>query len=79
MVRSHKEILKSVNITHPVVSGLFQLAVGKGQSADGFVFRAELKWWLFAGAGPRLIAWVTVGFLTMRAARVNPAECLRSE
>ena len=48
---------------------------------DGFAFRAELEWWLFAGAGlaALLIAWLTVGLLTMRAARVNPAECLRSE
>ncbi|MDV3309729.1 MAG: ABC transporter permease, partial [Cyclobacteriaceae bacterium] len=48
---------------------------------DGFVFRAELEWWLFAGAGlaALLIAWLTVGLLTMKAARVNPAECLRNE
>ncbi|HEY8511383.1 MAG TPA: ABC transporter permease [Cyclobacteriaceae bacterium] len=48
---------------------------------DGFVFKAELEWWMFAGAGlaALIIAWVTVGLLTMRAASVNPADCLRSE
>src|SRR5690606_12981447 len=47
----------------------------------GFAFRAELEWWLFAGAGiaALLIAWLTVGLLTMKAARANPADCLRSE
>jgi ABC-type lipoprotein release transport system permease subunit len=48
---------------------------------DGFAFRTELEWWLFAGAGlaALVIAWLTVGLLTMKAARVNPAECLRNE
>ncbi|HEX5172356.1 MAG TPA: ABC transporter permease [Cyclobacteriaceae bacterium] len=48
---------------------------------DSFVFRIELKWWFFAGAGVSalLIAWFTVGLLTVKAARINPADCLRSE
>jgi ABC-type antimicrobial peptide transport system permease subunit len=47
----------------------------------GFVFRIDLQWWFFAGAGfaALLIAWFTVGIQTLKAARVNPTECLRSE
>ena len=48
---------------------------------EGFVFRIDLQWWLFAGSGiiALLIAWMTVGIQTFKAARVNPTECLRSE
>ncbi len=48
---------------------------------SGFAFRIELEWWFFIGAGlsALLIAWFTVGLLTVKASRVNPSECLRSE
>jgi predicted permease len=48
---------------------------------NSFAFRIGLEWWLFPGAGlsALLIAWLTVGLLTVKAARVNPADCLRSE
>ncbi len=48
---------------------------------DGFAFSIELQWWYFAGAGllALLIAWFTVGLQTVKAARVNPVECLRDE
>ncbi len=48
---------------------------------DGFAYRIELKWWYFLGAGAigLLIAWVTVGMQAIRAAKVNPANSLRSE
>jgi putative ABC transport system permease protein len=48
---------------------------------SGFVFHITLEWWLFAGAGAAalLIAWITVGLQTFKAASVNPTECLRSE
>ena len=46
-----------------------------------FAFRIDLEWWYFAGAGlvALLIAWFTVGLQTVKAARVNPVECLRDE
>ena len=46
-----------------------------------FAFHIELRWWYFAGAGllALLIAWFTVGLQTVKAARVNPVECLRDE
>ena len=46
-----------------------------------FAFSIKLEWWYFAGAGvlALLIAWFTVGLQTVRAARVNPVECLKDE
>ncbi|MEQ9443666.1 MAG: ABC transporter permease [Cyclobacteriaceae bacterium] len=46
-----------------------------------FAFSIDLKVWYFAGAGlvALLIAWFSVGFQTIKAARVNPAQCLKDE
>ena len=46
-----------------------------------FAFSIDLEWWYFAGAGlaALLIAWFTVGLQTVKAARVNPVECLKDE
>ena len=46
---------------------------------DGFAYTFELSWWLFAGAATvtLLIAWIVVGFQTLKAANINPAECLQ--
>jgi putative ABC transport system permease protein len=51
------------------------------QWLGGFAFRIELEWWFFvvSGATALLIAWVTVTVQTMKAAGVNPSECLRAE
>ncbi len=48
---------------------------------QNFVYRAELSWWIFplAGAVTLLIALVTVGMQTVRAALANPVRALRSE
>lgn len=48
---------------------------------ENFVFRIDLEWWFFAASGVAalLIAWLTVGIHTMKAAGINPAKCLRSE
>jgi putative ABC transport system permease protein len=46
-----------------------------------FAFRVELEPWYFVVAGliVLLIAWVTVASQAIRAATVNPVECLRDE
>jgi ABC-type antimicrobial peptide transport system permease subunit len=46
-----------------------------------FAYRVELQWWVFVGAGlvSILIAFLTVGFQSVRAARMNPVDSLRSE
>ena len=48
---------------------------------EGFTFKVELSWWMFALAGMTgfLIAGLTISYQSMKAARVNPAESLRSE
>ena len=48
---------------------------------DQFAFRISLEIWFFVGAGllSLIIAWLTVGSQALRAAHVNPAECLRDE
>jgi putative ABC transport system permease protein len=48
---------------------------------DNFAFRIELQWWMLAAGGLAavLIALVTIGFQSVRAARANPVDTLRSE
>jgi putative ABC transport system permease protein len=48
---------------------------------EGFVFRIDIQWWFFAcsGLAALLIAWLTVGIQTLKAARINPTECLKNE
>lgn len=46
-----------------------------------FAYRIELRPWVFllSGMAALFIAWVTIGWQSWRAARVNPAEALRAE
>ena len=46
-----------------------------------FAFSIDLQVWYFAGAGviALLIAWLSVGFQTIKAAKINPAQCLKDE
>ena len=48
---------------------------------EEYAYKIELEWWYFAGAGlfALTIAWFTVGLQTVKAARVNPVDCLRDE
>jgi ABC-type antimicrobial peptide transport system permease subunit len=48
---------------------------------EGFAYRIDLEWWFFIASGflAILIAWFTVGLQTVKAARVNPTECLKDE
>lgn len=48
---------------------------------DGFAFSVDLNlWWFaFAGFSALIIAWITVGYQTLKAANVNPIECLKDE
>lgn len=48
---------------------------------ENFAFKITLEWWFFIGAGllALLIAWLSVGFQTIKAARVNPTQCLKDE
>lgn len=46
-----------------------------------FAFHVELETWYFVAAGVTalMIAWLTVSFQAIKAARVNPVKCLRTE
>ncbi|MBX2890654.1 MAG: ABC transporter permease [Saprospiraceae bacterium] len=51
------------------------------QWLDGYAFRIELSWWMFAGAGAVAVAvaFLTVGYQSIKAALANPAHSLKSE
>lgn len=51
------------------------------QWLEDFAFRIPLHWWYFAGSGALAIsiAWLTVAAQSIKAARANPAECLKDE
>ena len=64
----------------------FVLAIGPAYYAmhrwlDGFAYHIDIGAgaFLVAGAGALLVAWLTVGYQSLRAARTNPAKSLRSE
>jgi len=48
---------------------------------DGFVYRIQMEWWMFAlaGAATLVIALLTVSYQSIRSALANPIESLRTE
>ncbi len=48
---------------------------------QGFAYRTELSWWIFAMAGliALLVTLLTVNWQSWRAASSNPVEALRYE
>ena len=46
-----------------------------------FAYKTDIAWWMFAGAGGLviLIAVLTVGFQSLKAALMNPVQSLRNE
>lgn len=48
---------------------------------SNFAYHIQLKWWLFglAAVSSLVIAWLTVGIQTIKAALINPVECLKDE
>ncbi len=48
---------------------------------DKFAYKAGLGWWIFVGAGflAILIAFATISYQAIRAARANPVKSLRTE
>jgi ABC-type antimicrobial peptide transport system permease subunit len=46
-----------------------------------FAFHVELEAWYFIAAGllALLVAWLTVASQAIKAANINPVNCLRSE
>lgn len=54
---------------------------GLHQWLDNFTLRTSLSWWVFAGSGLGmvLVAFLTLGVQTVRTARANPINSLRTE
>ena len=48
---------------------------------EGFAYNIPIKWWIFAaaGAGALLLAFLTISSQSLKAALVNPVECLVDE
>jgi len=48
---------------------------------DNFAYKIDLSVWIFIGAAfaALIIAWLTVSSQALRAAHVNPSECLKDE
>ncbi len=74
-----KDFLKLVVISIVIASPIAYFFMNKWL-AD-FAYRIEISWWMFAAAGAAamLIAFLTVGFQSVKAALANPVESLRSE
>ena len=48
---------------------------------ESFAFHIDLEWWFFVATAllALLIAWLTVGVQTVKAAKTNPVQCLKDE
>jgi putative ABC transport system permease protein len=51
------------------------------QWLQGFAYKIELSWWIFAAAGivAMCIAIITISIQAIQSATVNPVKSLRSE
>ncbi|MFN0036106.1 MAG: FtsX-like permease family protein [Saprospiraceae bacterium] len=74
-----KDFLKLVVIAIIIASPIAYYFMQKWL-AD-FAYRIEMQWWMFvaAGATALAIAFLTVGFQSVKAALANPVKSLRSE
>ncbi|QMW03123.1 ABC transporter permease [Spirosoma foliorum] len=74
-----KDFVKLVLIAIVIASPLAWYAMS--QWLQGFAYKADLSWWLFALAGllAIVIALITVSFQSIKAALMNPVNSLRSE
>lgn len=70
-----KLVLISITIAVPLAWWIM------GKWLDGFAYRVDLSWWMFAIAGivVLLLALGTVGFQALKAALASPVRSLRSE
>jgi putative ABC transport system permease protein len=74
-----KDFLKLVLVAIVVASPVAYYFMEKWLS--DFAYRIHMEWWMFAAAGilAMLIAFLTVGAQSVRAALANPVRSLRSE
>ncbi len=74
-----KDFMKIVLVSFVLASPIAWWAMNTW--LDDFAYRVDLQWWIFAlaGIGAVVIAFLTVGFQSVRAALANPVRSLRSE
>ncbi|MFM9947812.1 MAG: ABC transporter permease, partial [Saprospiraceae bacterium] len=74
-----KDFMKIVLVSFVLASPIAWWAMNTW--LDDFAYRVDLQWWIFAlaGIGAVAIAFLTVGFQSVRAALANPVRSLRSE
>ena len=74
-----KDFMKIVLVSFVLASPIAWWAMNTW--LDDFAYRVDLQWWIFAlaGVGAVVIAFLTVGFQSVRAALANPVRSLRSE
>ena len=70
-----KMLVAAIIISTPVAFYLL------GSWLENFAYRIDLSPWFFVlgGLATVLIACLTVGFETWKAASVNPVECIKDE
>ncbi len=73
------DFIKLVVISFAVAVPIGYYAMDKW--LEGFAYRIEISWAIFLVAGlvSLMIAWFTVGFESLKAARSNPMKSLRTE
>lgn len=73
------EFLKLVLVSFALASPVAYWFMQKWLS--DFAYRIDIQWWMFAvtGAAAVVIAFLTVGFQSIKAALANPAHSLKSE
>jgi putative ABC transport system permease protein len=73
------DFIKLVLIAIVIASPLAWLAMGKW--LQGFAYRQNMQWWVFAlaGLGAVLIAFFTISFQSIKAALTSPVKSLKSE
>ncbi len=74
-----KDFIRLVVVAIVIASPLAWYAMNKW--LQGFAYKIEITWWMFAGAGLLAvgIALLTVSFQSVKAALMNPVKSLRSE
>lgn len=73
-----KDLMKLVAVATIIATPLAWYGMSKW--LQEFAYRIDIQWWVFAVAGTAaiLIAFVTVGVQSIKAAMVNPAKSLKS-
>lgn len=75
----NSDFLKLVMLSFLIAIPISLHATGKW--LQGFAYKTEISWWIFVVAGflALIIAFLTISFQAIKAARANPVKSLRTE